>query len=103
MIHFFYCVAYNWLSGPNPVPASPQLIVRFTTSWAKSVYETSARANFTFVLQVLTSEAWRPHLKIHEGQVALISNLRILDLDLTETMNDLEVLPYLVEAEKGCD
>ena len=105
-IHFYY-VTDNWLSGPNPALASPQLIVRFMTSWAKSVvdmsraYETNARANSTFVLQMLRSEAWRPHLKIPEGQVALIPNLRILDLNLMETMKDLEMLPYLVEAENG--
>ncbi|KAF9649517.1 hypothetical protein BDM02DRAFT_3113752 [Thelephora ganbajun] len=104
-IHFFYCVADNWLSGPNPIPASPQLIARFTTSWAKSVvdmnraYETNSRANLTFVLRMLRSKAWRPHLKIPEGQLALVSELRILDFDLTETMNDPDVLPYLVEAE----
>jgi len=104
-IHFFYCVADNWLSGPNPLPASPYLIARFTTSWAKSVvdmnraYESNARANLTFVLQMLRSKAWRPHLKIPDGQLALVSDLRILDMDLTETMNDPDVLPYLVEAE----
>ena len=102
-IHFFYCVADNWLSGP--IPASPHLIARFTTSWAKSVvdmnraYEANARANLTFVLRMLRSKAWRPHLKIPEGQLALISDLRILDFDLTETMNDIDVLRYLVEAE----
>jgi len=104
-IHFFYCVADNWLSGPDPIPASPQLIVRFTASWAKSVvdmnraYEANVRANLTFVLRMLRSKAWRPYLKIPEGQLALISDLRILDFDLTETMNDPDVLPYLVEAE----
>ena len=104
-IHFFYCVADNWLSGPTHLPASPQLIARFTTSWAKSVvdmnraYDTNARANLTFVLRMLRSKVWRPHLKIPEGQLALISELRTLDMDLTETMNDLDVLPYLVEAE----
>ena len=61
-IHF-YCVADNWLSGPNPILASPQLIVRFTTSWAKSVvdmnraYEPNARVNLTFVLRMLGSKA----------------------------------------------
>ena len=104
-IHFFYCVADHWLFGPNPLPASPQLIAEFTTCWAKSVvdmnraYETNARANLTFVLQMLRSGVWRPHLKIPEGQLALVSELRILDFDLTETMNDLDVLPYLVGAE----
>jgi hypothetical protein len=104
-IHFFYCVADSWLSGPDPLPASPQLIARFTTSWARSVvdmnraYDTNTRANLTFVLRMLRSKAWRPHLKIPEGQLALVSELRILDFDLTETMNDLDVLPYLVEAE----
>ena len=104
-IHFFYCVADDWLSGPDPIPASPQLIARFTTSWAKSVvdmnraYEANVRANLTFVLRMLRSKAWRPYLKIPEGQLALISDLRILDFDLTETMNDLDVLPYLIEAE----
>jgi hypothetical protein len=103
-IHFFYCVADNWLSGPDPIPASPQLIARFTTSWAKSVvdmnraYDTNIRANLTFVLRMLRSKAWRPYLEIPEGQLALISDLRILEFDLTETMNDLDVLPYLVEA-----
>ena len=29
----------------------------------------------------------------------MISDLRILNFDLTETMNDLEILPYLVEVE----
>ena len=29
----------------------------------------------------------------------MVSELRILDFDLTETMNDPDVLPYLVEAE----
>lgn len=104
-IHFFYCVAENWLSGPSPLPASPQLIAEFTTNWAKSVvdmnraYDTNTRANLTFVLQMLRSKVWRPHLKIPEGQLALVSELRTLDLDLTETMNDLDVLPYLVKAE----
>jgi len=104
-IHFFYCVADNWLSGPNPIPASPQLIGGFNTSWAKSVvdmnraYDTNARANLTFVLQMLRSKAWRPHLKIPERQLALVSELRILDFDLTETLNDPDVLPYLVKAE----
>lgn len=104
-IHFFYCVADDWLSGPDPIPASPQLIARFTTSWAKSVvdmnraYEANVRANLTFVLRMLRSKSWRPYLKIPEGQLALISDLRILDFDLTETMNDPDVLPYLVEAE----
>jgi len=104
-IHFFYCVADDWLSGPDPIPASPQLIARFTTSWAKSVvdmnraYEANMRANLTFVLRMLRSKAWRTYLKIPEGQLALISDLRILDFDLTETMNDPDVLPYLVEAE----
>ena len=104
-IHFFYCVADNWLSGPSPLPASPHLIARFTTGWAKSVvdtnraYDTNVRANLTFVLGMLRCKVWRPHLKIPEGQLALVSELRMLDFDLTETMNDLEVLPYLVEAE----
>ena len=104
-IHFFYCVADHWLFGPNPLPASPPLIAQFTTSWAKSVvdmnraYESNTRANLTFVLQMLRSKVWRPHLKIPEGQLALVSELRILDFDLTETMNDLDVLPYLVGAE----
>jgi len=104
-IHFFYCVADGWLSGPDPIPTSPQFISRFTTSWAKSVvdmnraYETNARANLAFVLRMLRSKAWRPHLKIPEGQLALMSDLRILDFDLTETMNDLDVLRYLVEAK----
>ena len=62
-------------------------------------YEANIRANLTFVLWMLRSEAWRPYLRIPEGQLALISDLRILDFDLTETMNDLDVLPYLVEAE----
>jgi len=62
-------------------------------------YDSNARANLTFVLQMLRSKVWRPHLKIPEGQLGLISDLRILDFVLTETMNDLEVLPYLVEAE----
>jgi len=104
-IHFFYCVADHWLFGPNPLPASPQLIAGFTTSWAKSVvdmnraYDTNTRANLTLVLRMLRSKIWRPHLKIPEGQLALVSELRILDFDLTEAMNDLGVLPYLVEAE----
>jgi len=42
---------------------------------------------------------WRPHLKIPEGQLGLISDLRMLEFDLTETMNDTEVLRYLVAAE----
>ena len=104
-IHFFYCVADNWLSGPNPMPASSQLIAQFTTTWAKNVvdmnraYDTNTKAHLTFVLKTLRSRAWRPHLKIPEGQVALISELRILDFDLTETLNDPEVLSYLVKAE----
>ena len=104
-IHFFYCVADNWLSGPNPLPASPQLIAQFTTNWAKSVvdmnrtYDTNTRANLTFLLRILRCKVWRPHLEIPEGQLALLSELNILDFDLTETMNDLEILPYLVEVE----
>ena len=104
-IFFFYCVADKWLSGPNPTPASPQLIAQFTTNWAKSVvamnraYTTNAAANLTFVLKMVRSKLWRPHLKIPEGQLALISDLRLLDFDLTETMNDKDVLPYLVKAE----
>ena len=105
VIHFFYCIADDWLSGLDPIPASPQLIARFTTSWAKSVvdmnraFKANLQANLTFVLRMLRSKAWRPYLEIPEGQLASISNLRILelDLDLTETMNDLDVLPYLVE------
>ena len=104
-IHFFYCVADNWLSGPSPLAASPQLIAQFTTNWAKSVvdmnraYDANVRANLAFVLRMLRCKVWRPHLKIPEGQLALVSELRMLDFDLTETMNDLEVLPYLVEAD----
>lgn len=104
-IHFLYCVADNWLSDPNPIPASPQLIARFTTSWAKSVvdmnraYNTDTAANLTFVLKMLRSRVWRPHLKIPEGQLALVSEMRILDFDLTETLNDPDVLLYLVNAE----
>ena len=104
-IHFFYCVADNWLSSPHPLPASPQLIAQFTTNWAKSVvdmnraYEANTRANLAFLLRMLRCKVWRPHLKIPEGQLALVSELRVLDFDLTETMNDLEILPYLVEAE----
>lgn len=62
-------------------------------------YETNTRANLTFVLRMLRSKIWRPHLKIPEGQLALISELRTLDFDLAETLNDPEVLPYLVRAE----
>lgn len=104
-IHFFYCVADNWLSDSNLIPASPQLIAQFTTTWAKNVvdmnraYDTNTKAHLTFVLKMLRSKVWRPHLKIPEGQVALVSELRILDFDLTETLNDPDVLPYLVEAE----
>ena len=104
-IHFFYCVADNWLSDPHPIPASPQLIAQFTTTWAKNVvdmnraYDTNTKAHLTFVLRMLRSKIWRPHLKIPEGQVALVSELRILDFDLTETLNDPDVLPYLVGAE----
>ena len=104
-IQFFYCVADNWLSGPNLIPASPQLIGQFTTTWAKNVvemnraYHSNTKAHLTFVLKMLRSRVWRPHLKIPEGQLALISEWRILDFDLTETLNDPEVLPYLVEAE----
>lgn len=104
-IHFFYCVADNWLFGPNHLLASPQLIAEFTTTWAKNVvdmnraYDTNTKAHLTFVLRMLRSKVWRPHLKIPEGQVALISELRILDFDLTETLNDPDVLPYLVAAE----
>lgn len=104
-IHFFYCVANNWLSGPHLIPASPQLIAQFTTTWAKNVvdmnraYDTNTKAHLTFLLRMLRSKVWRPHLKIPEGQVALVSELRILDFDLTETLNDPDVLPYLVKAE----
>ena len=104
-IHFFYCVADNWLSGPNPLPASPQLIAQFTINWAKSVvdmnrtYDTNTRANLTFLLRILRCKVWRPHLEIPEGQLALLSELNVLDFDLTETMNDLEILPYLVKVE----
>ena len=104
-IHFFYCVADNWLSGPNPLPASPKLIAEFTTNWAKSVvdmnrsYDTNTKAHLTFVLKMLRSKVWRPDLKIPEGQLGLVGELRILDFDLAETLNDPDVLPYLVEAE----
>lgn len=103
-IHFFYCVADNWLSGPGLIPASLQLIGQFTTSWAKSVvdlnraYNTNIKANLTFLLKMLRSKVWRPYLKIPEGQLALISELRVLDFDLVETLGDSDVLPYLVEA-----
>ena len=104
-IHFFYCAVDDWLFGPNPISASPQLIARFTTSWAKSVvdmnqtYETNVRANLTFVLRMLRSKAWRPHLEIPGGQLALVSDLRLLEFDFTERTNDPNVLPYLVEVE----
>ena len=104
-IHFLYYVADDWLSSSNPIPTSPQLIARLTTSWAKSVvdmnraYETNVRTNLTFVLRVLRSKAWRPYLEISGGQLALILDLRLLEFDLTERTNDRNVLPYLVEVE----
>ena len=61
--------------------------------------ETNIRANLTFFLRMLRSKAWRPHLEIPEGQLALISDLGRPEFDLTETMNDPDMLQYLVEAE----
>ena len=103
-IHF-YRVADNWLSGPNPIPASPQLIARFTTNWARSevdmnrAQETNARANLTFVLRMLRSKAWRPHRQIEIQNPQIRDRGQLPFGNLKETMNDPDVLPYLVEAE----
>jgi len=103
-IYFFYCVADNWLSGPNPPTPLCKLIARFTTSWAKNTvhinreYGRNDRVNLTFLLRMLRSKAWRPHLRIPEGQLALVSELENWEFDLVEAVNDLDVLPYLLEA-----